>query len=358
MTAGLAGKETEGMDQPNERCLGGICGALDKIGTPRESKWRALILFMRSIKDFDFLDAEQKKKIQALVVTVLKDKDFSDDRFDRVIAENGDIFYAPWRKRLEDAVRETASLMDEFQNAFRRRRGDVQNLEASAVNAVESGDDIETVVARIRQDFRRVIQAMQKDADDLEELSMTDALTRIGNRRAFDRFMDNAVTAASGKKNPLSLLMIDIDHFKLFNDEFGHLVGDQALATVASILKAFAEDMGSMEGRTVFAARFGGEEFAAVIPGVTKLEAGDMAEILRNRIAKYNFIIRNVQGEIISSGVKLSVSVGVAELADDCERPEAALLVQASDVALYEAKRAGRDRVVLSAPVKDNGAKS
>ncbi len=343
------------MDQPEERCLSGICGALDKIGTPRESKWRALILYMRSIKDFDFLEPEQKKEIQALVVTVLKEKDFSEERFAKVIAENGRILYEPWRKKLEAAVRETASLVDEFQTAFRRRRGDVQNLEASAVSAVESGADIQTVVSRIRQDFRKVIRDMQKDADDLVALSMTDALTHIGNRRAFDRFIENAVTAAAEKKHPLSLLMMDIDHFKLFNDEFGHLVGDQALATVASILKAFAEDMGSMEGKTVFVARYGGEEFAAIIPGVAKLEAGDMAEILRNRIGKYNFIIRNAQGEIISSGVKLSVSVGVAELMDDCDAPVPAHLVEASDEALYEAKRSGRDRVILSRPGGANG---
>jgi len=338
------------MEKPESQCLGPICGALDKLGVPRESKWRALILYMRSIKDFDFLDGEQKGRIQDLVVRVLKDKDFSEDRFGKIILENERILFDPWRKNIEQAVRETASLVDEFQRAFTQRRGDVQTLETTAVEAVESGDDITSVVTKIKKGFRQVAQAMIKDSEDLVALSMTDALTRIGNRRAFDRFVENAVTSSIKKDAPLSLVMLDIDHFKNFNDEFGHLIGDQALATVASILKAFSEDMGSMEGKTLFPARFGGEEFMVVAPGVGKLEAGDMAEILRQRIGRYNFIIRNLEGEIVSSGVQLKVSLGVAELADDCAKPEAARLVEAADKALYEAKRSGRDRVCLSSP--------
>lgn len=338
------------METPDSTCLGAICGALDKLGVPRESKWRALILYMRSIKDYDFLDADQKGRIQSLVVRVLKDKDFSENRFEAIILENERILFDPWRKKIETAVKETASLVDEFQRVFTQRRGDVQNLETTAVGAVESGDDIKTVVTKIKKGFRQVAQTMRKDAEDLVALSMTDALTHIGNRRAFDRFIENAVASAIQRKTPLSLVMLDIDHFKKFNDEFGHLVGDQALATVASILKAFSEDMGSMEGKPLFPARFGGEEFMLVAPGVGKLEAGDIAEILRKRIGKYNFIVRSADGEIVSSGVRLKVSLGVAELADDCAKPEAARLVEAADKALYEAKRGGRDRVCLSAP--------
>ncbi len=343
------------MEKPDSTCLGAICGALDKLGVPRESKWRALILYMRSIKDFDFLDADQKGRIQRLVVRVLTDKDFSEDRFDAIILENERILFDPWRRKIETAVKETASLVDEFQSVFAKRRGDVQNLETTAVGAVESGDDITSVVTKIKKGFRQVALAMQKDAEDLVTLSMTDALTHIGNRRAFDRFIENAVAAANQKGAPLSLIMLDIDHFKKFNDEFGHLIGDQALATVASILKAFAEDMGSMEGKTLFPARFGGEEFMMVAPGAPKLEAGDMAEILRQRIGKYNFIIRNAEGEIVSSGVRLNVSLGVAELGEDCAKPEAAWLVEVADKALYEAKRGGRNRVCLSAPSQSAG---
>ncbi len=331
-----------------ESCSEHLCSTLDRLGVPRESKWRALILYMRSIKEFDFLDARQKELIQKLVVSVLKDKDFSEAKFRDVVRQNERILHDPWREKMSATLKETARLVGEMYRFIGRRRGDVEDLEAATVQAVESGKAIDEVIGTIRTGFRDMIAGMEKDAGVLQELSFTDALTGIGNRRAFDQVAMEALETAGRLHDPLSLLMIDIDHFKDFNDEHGHRIGDQALATVGSQLKAFAEESLSRDGLNITPARYGGEEFAVILPGVPKDKAGDMAEILRNKIGSYNFVIRDLAGKVISAGIKIKVSIGAAELLSDCGMAaDLAHLVDAADKALYQAKASGRDRICL-----------
>ncbi|QLA14968.1 GGDEF domain-containing protein [Desulfolutivibrio sulfoxidireducens] len=332
-------------------CSEHLCATLDRLGVPRESKWRGLILYMRSIKEYDFLDAAQKELIQKLVVSVLKGKDFSEARFRELVRQNERILHDPWRRKMAATLKETAKLVGEMYQLFGRRRGDVEDLEATTVQAVESGKEIEEVIGNIRTGFRDMLAIMEKDVDILQELSLTDALTGIGNRRAFDQLAGEALETAGRLHDPLSLLMIDIDHFKVFNDEHGHRIGDQALATVGSLLKDFAEDYATKDGVNVTPTRYGGEEFTVVLPGVAKEQAGEMADILRSKIGRYHFVIRDVGGQIVSSGIKIKVSIGVAELLTDCGMAaDLAHLVDAADKALYQAKAQGRDRVCLYDP--------
>lgn len=167
-------------------------------------------------------------------------------------------------------------------------------------------------------------------SERLQGLSVTDGLTGIANRRAFDDRLSVEVARANRYGAPLSLVMIDLDHFKELNDRFGHSAGDEVLRRVAVLI-----DREKRVGDVV--ARFGGEELAAILPHTEARAAMIWAERVRLLVAA-----TEVRSE---AGVRsVTASFGVAGAVPDRESP-AALIVEA-DRALYEAKRQGRNRVV------------
>ena len=326
-------------------CSDTVCAMLDRVGVPRDSKWRGLILYMRSIKSYDFLDTEQKEQFQALVMEVLRAGDFTDEKFREVIKANERILSTPWNRALTRTLAETAALVQEFQDTMFRHKGGVQNLEDVTVQAVESGGDVDRMLGTIRRGFQEMVTLIEEDAEKMVALTLTDSLTSIANRRAFDEQMGRVVAEAVAKGHRLSLFMCDIDHFKRFNDEHGHRIGDQALVVVGSILRGFAEEMKQLEDRDIFPARYGGEEFAVTLVDVAKNEATELADIIRRKIERYNFVIRDPDGQILAAGIKINVSIGVAELLEDCPTPNIDHLVDAADKALYLAKSSGRNQV-------------
>lgn len=330
---------------PPAACSESVCAMLDRVGVPRDSKWRGLILYMRSIKSYDFLDNEQKEQFQALVMEVLRARDFSDDKFREVIKANERILSAPWNRVITRTLTETAALVQEFQDTLFRHKGGVQKLADVTVETVETGGDVERMLGTIRRGFQEMVTMIEEDAEKMVALSLTDALTSIANRRAFDEYIARAVGTAVKERRRLSLFMCDIDHFKRFNDEHGHRIGDQALVVVGSILRGFAEEMKQLEDRDIFPARYGGEEFAVTLLDVEKDEAEELADIIRRKIERYNFVIRDPDGQILAAGIKINVSIGVAELLTDCPTPDIAHLVDAADKALYLAKSSGRNQV-------------
>jgi len=330
---------------PPEACSDSVCAMLDRVGVPRDSKWRGLILYMRSIKNYDFLDNEQKEQLQALGMEVLKARDFSEAKFQEVIKANERILSAPWNLALTRTLQETAALVQEFQDTLFKHKGGVQKLEKVTVEAVESGGDVERMLGTIRRGFQEMATLIEEDAEKMVAMSLTDSLTGIHNRRFFDNHIEKVVARAEAEQRPLSLFMCDIDHFKNFNDQHGHRIGDQALVVVGAILKGFAEEMKQLEDRDIFPARYGGEEFAVTLSDIGKEEAEELAEIIRRKIERYNFVIRDPDGQILASGIKINVSIGVAELLVDCPGCGVAHLVDAADKALYLAKSSGRNQV-------------
>ncbi len=158
-----------------------------------------------------------------------------------------------------------------------------------------------------------------------------DSLTKLWNHGHFLRLLDESLKEAGLAKKPLSLIIMDVDDFKTYNDTYGHQAGDKALEDISSISK-------NVVRRIDHLARYGGEEFAAVLPGTTKEEAMKMAERLREAIEKGTDEIRNDVPRR-----KVTVSVGVASYPDDAEEQQK--LVYCADGALYEAKRLGKNRV-------------
>lgn len=178
---------------------------------------------------------------------------------------------------------------------------------------------------RTAQDLLRI--------EALEEAAFIDPLTGLANRRRFDERLPAEVRRARAIGLPLSLLVLDIDHFKRVNDTFGHGVGDLVLKQVATLIAAKSRHLDT-------ACRVGGEEFVVIMPGMEGAFAAASAERLRRAVAE--------TGIALDAGEELraTVSLGLATL-----RPgeSADLLFQRADAALYGAKRGGRDQVSLAA---------
>ncbi len=157
-----------------------------------------------------------------------------------------------------------------------------------------------------------------------------DRLLGISNRGYFDKRLRKEFQIAAHLKIPLALLMLDIDHFKKFNDTYGHQVGDEVLRCAASLVKRAVKQKGA-------ACRYGGEELAVILPAYTREEAWPLAERLRREMEAYPFI---------SGGQRLqiTVSVGLGCFAEGMRKMED--LVRLADRRLYEAKKGGRNRVV------------
>jgi diguanylate cyclase (GGDEF)-like protein len=329
-----------------------LCLTLDKAGVPHDPKWRTLIIYMRGLEHYDFLSTKQKSQIQALVLHTLREKDYSEETYRTIIKKQEEILNAPCNERLQAALSETASMVEEFRKLLTRRRGDVEHLHLKTVDTIQNGGDPETMIASLKASFHAIVAEMKKDAEDLTLLSMTDALTNLSNRRAFNERLEETVAQALEDEKSFSLIMFDIDHFKLFNDNYGHRIGDQALATVSMLLKKY-EETNFITG--FFPARYGGEEFSVILPGLDEKAGIDIAEALRQNIQNYNFVIRGPNGEILKRGIHITVSAGVASLRFAWGGAYCENLVDAADKALYAAKATGRNKVVGSSQLAQIG---
>lgn len=333
-----------------KRCFEELCGTMDRLGVPKESKWRGLILYMRSIKDYEFLTPEQREQTQELVMQVLRKQDFSEDSFHKILQANEGIINDQWREKLAETLQDTAQLIKQFRELLELRKSDVHELGVMTLETIQSDHPLDQMVVEIRGGFKKIENLLQWDLETIVAMGMTDELTKLNNRRALDAFLNRTISDAVASKKPLSMIFMDIDHFKKFNDDYGHLVGDQALITVAALLRSFVEYQSKLSDHELFPARYGGEEFALVLAGVSSQDAVGMAELIRKKIENYKFLIRDSDGAVLSAGIKITISAGVAELHSGCGPcPTMSSLIDAADKALYRAKHNGRNRVELYA---------
>ncbi|MBB1596908.1 sensor domain-containing diguanylate cyclase [Achromobacter sp. UMC46] len=181
--------------------------------------------------------------------------------------------------------------------------------------------------------FRREMRLRRAFEAQLEKQARTDGLTGIPNRRTFDEALTREWQAARRDGHPLSLLFLDADRFKLYNDRYGHQEGDELLKAMASTLKKKARRPRDL------AARYGGEEFVVLLPNTSRQRAIGIAETIRRAIAD-----RQVPHQDNDSGI-VTVSIGVATVVPKADQ-ESSTLVEAADAAVYQAKKSGRNRVV------------
>lgn len=230
---------------------------------------------------------------------------------------------------------------DSYSGSLQQASGDLEaGIDEDALKMLSSRLLKET---RRMQDMNRRLEAelensrddislLQRDLDEVRKESMLDPLTKIPNRKRFDEQFAAELQRVDSSGTPLSLLVFDIDHFKAFNDTYGHLTGDQVLRLVAQVLKA------NLKGRDM-PARFGGEEFIAILPETTLDGAISVAETIRRSVQAKELLKRSTNEKL----GRITLSVGVAQWrAGDT----VASLIDRADKCLYAAKGAGRNRVI------------
>lgn len=210
----------------------------------------------------------------------------------------------------------------------------VRALELGAHDIIIRPIDEEELIARARTLMRRkrYMDALRQRLDQSLELAITDQLTGLYNRRFLMTQLGPLVTRAQCGGEPVSLMTIDLDHFKRCNDSFGHDIGD-------AVLREFSARLGSNTRPSDFACRFGGEEFVIVMPRTSGDIACMAAERLRRSICASPFIIPG-----LPQPLDITVSIGVASTEGADDSPDS--LLKRADEALYEAKRAGRNRII------------
>lgn len=216
------------------------------------------------------------------------------------------------------------------------RRGDGTWIWIETVSTLARDDTgkITGIVSNVRNVTRRKLaeDRLTETASQLAVLAMKDALTGLDNRRSFDEHIERAWRRSLRRDTPLALLMIDVDHFKAFNDQYGHVQGDAALRSVADSIDAW------MRRDYDLAARYGGEEFAVLLPETNEAGAWHIAENIRATV------MRHAIPHLHSPHGLLTLSIGIATLsAKDSNSP--AEIVLMADTALYRAKALGRNRV-------------
>ena len=191
------------------------------------------------------------------------------------------------------------------------------------------------MVARLRQgreELAAINKTLRKKNKELHELSITDSLTGLYNRKHLMETLDNEVARSKRHKHDFAVLVIDIDHFKEYNDTYGHLAGDEVLSRLGSVFKKSVRSCD-------YVARYGGEEFILVLPEIGPEDGVKAAERIRKKVVKENFAGDGEPREV-------TVSVGVASYPKDGDDPQT--IIRHADAALYKSKESGRNRVVLA----------
>lgn len=235
-----------------------------------------------------------------------------------------------------------------FITSHREQACELQGLELGAVDFIAKPINSALVVARVKIQLRA-----KRLADELRRQSMIDGLTGVGNRRRFDETLRREWLRARRNGESLSLLMVDVDHFKLFNDQYGHPAGDACLRTVASALVSTSQRPADL------VARYGGEEFVQLLPKTGRAGAAHLAWRAFDAVAALGI---SHDGSPLGRRLTVSVGIGCYDEDSECwtgrwadcgfghEHPElwaATTLVDAADAALYAAKEAGRGCVWL-----------
>ena len=371
-----------------------VCGMLHRAGVPFDLRWRGSINFLRELESDSRYSLEQKKMFHSCLANIIKEKKFSNAKLKEVNHQIESIRHAnciikeqALKNQLKDRdqllkkeKKATNSLLATYteiiQNSlktFHDNIDDVDKLKDTTIDAIQSDNDKDIIIQKVTNATGKLVDKMVRESAMLKEkaeeaekwkqrakameyLAMVDQLTQLYNRRAFDEYMNEMIKDIEIREKALSMIFLDIDYFKKFNDSYGHDTGDKVLRIVADIIKKECIRDGD------FIARFGGEEIVVVCENLCCENAKDVAERIRKSIENYQFIINGPEME----NAQITISAGVAELLPEwiartdsgyMEVPEESekleinriktRLFKAADMALYEAKSNGRNCVCV-----------
>ncbi|THB78656.1 MAG: GGDEF domain-containing protein [Desulfobacteraceae bacterium] len=335
-------------DMPSEDIL----LLLNDIGVPEEVCWRTIyrIIFDPGVNLNANMDqAITRRQLEPVMKKALDNSRknvYTDKALVALIADYHKATFSVCHQQLSDVLSDLDNLLSEFKSMSLSKKEKVEALESDTISTIQSDLSIEEKTRLIKSRFKETIDMFQKDMEVLDQKTHTDHMTGLYNRRFFDEQLEMEAIQALKEKTWLNLLMIDIDDFKRFNDKFGHVIGDQALKIIAKHIQGVCSDETRKTGMFFYPTRYGGEEFAVIVPAVDQKDAFHVAESIREKVADYTFVIRNKEGKIMHKNLNLTISVGVAALnhvlADELVMEQ---LVEDADSAMYEAKKAGKNRV-------------
>jgi len=261
------------------------------------------------------------------------------------------------QQMLTQMLKQVADAGDGVSNYSKTLESSLDQLQAnpgseSVEQVVRGLVEATQLVAKSNEDLQETLSDVQHEADvlktELEEVrkeSEVDAMTGLLNRRKLTQLLDRQIVEAKSAGTPLSLLLLDIDHFKKFNDTFGHLIGDEVIRRVGATVKRHVRG-------TDIAARFGGEEFTIALPDTSMDGALTVAKTIHAGISKLALVKKSTKEKLPG----ITVSVGVASLGPDDDQES---ILDRADSALYRAKQTGRNRIIsedeLEEPVEAVG---
>ncbi len=300
---------------------------------------------------YDYVSGKSRELQEAIDAMLEKAEQFTDEinemLYQRFCAEVDEDALLDLRNNLRQLLIDIFSQVAQLTE----QAGEYESLVSRSVDKLSEGtsiQEIRTVVDDLIVETKKIgtsgrvtqeklqeateeLESLKKEFEQAKAAALVDFLTGIANRKAFDMAITGSVQEAASDSEPLSLLLIDIDHFKRFNDEYGHIVGDEVLRLVGRKIKE------NVRGRD-FVARYGGEEFAVILPGTPVHGARTVAENIRRSFSEGK-LKRVKTSEYLGT---ITISVGAAQY-----RPGESVeeLVDRSDRALYFAKEGGRNRV-------------
>ncbi len=330
------------------------CKSMYDMGIPLEKgEWLGLGYLMRTISFYKGMTANEKGEIQKRLLQAFKESSYKPENYSKVMVELEELHHNDCQEKM-DGLEDIVDGMSDVIAGLSKDVSGLANKQAVGISEMDTTADkilsniksnrppSETLelVSKLKSNCKDVLKNVNDMQTILEEKATFDPLTKLYNRRAFDSKLQEAVEQFKKDQQPFSLVFSDVDHFKKFNDKFGHRVGDQVLAAVSGEIRS------NIRGGDI-AARYGGEEICIIYANLKLEEARKQADIIREAIANHDFLIRG-EKEI----VQITASFGVTEC-----RPEwlnmpvddiCAKLVEESDAAVYKAKEAGRNRVCVA----------
>lgn len=283
-----------------------------------------------------------KQKITPERCRELHEKFISDSKSEEVVRAAGN--------RIQDTIKNVSGAVRDVKNATSEYSGTLEGISGKIKNS-KNPEDLQNIVGEVMSTTQNMIDRnkaledqldqssfvmdeLKKDLENVRREALTDGLTGLANRKAFDAEIARITQEAAANRTSFTLLMVDIDYFKSFNDNFGHQIGDQVLRLVARTL------VDGVKGRDL-AARYGGEEFVIILPE-TELQAGiAVGNSLRRSLATKDVVNRNT-GEKLG---RITMSAGVAEY---CPGEDYHDTIERADAALYTAKHNGRNQVAAA----------